>query len=90
MSIADEKTISVTTFRRSGEGVATPVWVNQVSDGRIGFWTSAGSGNIIANGLGSAARRWNVNLLRAEYHHGSGNTKDELRNDEPRPVDAIL
>ena len=44
MSIADEKTIALTTFRRSGEGVVTPVWVNPVSDGRIGFWTAMGSG----------------------------------------------
>ena len=44
MSIADEKTIALTTFRRSGEGVVTPVWVNRVSDGRIGFWTAMGSG----------------------------------------------
>ncbi|MGZ4452072.1 MAG: PPOX class F420-dependent oxidoreductase [Nocardioides sp.] len=44
MSIADEKTIALTTFRRTGEGVVTPVWVNQVSDGRIGFWTAMGSG----------------------------------------------
>jgi PPOX class probable F420-dependent enzyme len=44
MSISDEKTIALTTFRRSGEGVVTPVWVNPVSDGRIGFWTAMGSG----------------------------------------------
>lgn len=44
MSIADEKYIALTTYRRSGEPVTTPVWVNAVSDGRIGFWTSMGSG----------------------------------------------
>jgi PPOX class probable F420-dependent enzyme len=42
--IAGEKTIIVTTFRRNGEGVSTPVWINPVSDGRIGFWTAMGSG----------------------------------------------
>lgn len=44
MSIADEKYIALTTYRKSGEAVTTPVWVNAVSDGRIGFWTSMGSG----------------------------------------------
>lgn len=44
MSIADEKTIVLTTYRRNGEGVVSPVWVNQVSDGRLGFWTAMGSG----------------------------------------------
>lgn len=44
MTIADEKYIAFTTYRKSGESVTTPVWVNQVSDGRIGFWTAMGSG----------------------------------------------
>ena len=44
MSIADEKYIALTTYRKNGEAVTTPVWVNPVSDGRIGFWTSMGSG----------------------------------------------
>jgi uncharacterized protein len=44
MSIADEKCVSLVTFRRNGEGVPTAVWINQVSDGRVGFWTSDGSG----------------------------------------------
>lgn len=44
MDLANEKCIALTTFRKSGEAVTTPVWVNPVSDGRIGFWTSMGSG----------------------------------------------
>lgn len=44
MSLADEKYIALTTYRKNGEAVTTPVWVNPVSDGRIGFWTSMGSG----------------------------------------------
>lgn len=44
MSISDEKYIALTTYRKNGEGVTTPVWVNPVSDGRIGFWTAMGSG----------------------------------------------
>ena len=44
MSLGAEKTISVTTVRKSGEKVSTPVWVVPVDGGRIGFWTSSGSG----------------------------------------------
>ena len=44
MSLATEKTISVATFRRSGEKVATPVWVVPVDGDRVGFWTSSTSG----------------------------------------------
>lgn len=44
MTIANEKYIALTTYRKSGEAVTTPVWINPVSDGRIGFWTSMGSG----------------------------------------------
>lgn len=38
------KYLAFTTYRRTGEPVTSPVWVVPVSDGRIGFWTSAGSG----------------------------------------------
>lgn len=44
MALGNEKTILVTTFRRSGESVPTPVWVTGLNDGRIGFWTSSTSG----------------------------------------------
>jgi PPOX class probable F420-dependent enzyme len=44
MALADEKYISFTTFRKSGQPVSTPVWLVPVSDGRIGFWTAMGTG----------------------------------------------
>lgn len=47
MSLAEEKCIALTTYRKNGEPVTTPVWVNPVSDGRIGFWTSMGSGKTL-------------------------------------------
>jgi len=34
----------LTTFRKSGAGVAMPVWTVPVSDGRVGMWTGAGTG----------------------------------------------
>ena len=44
MSLGDEKYILLTTFRRDGTAVATPVWAVPLDDGRVGFWTSSGSG----------------------------------------------
>jgi uncharacterized protein len=34
----------LTTFRRSGVGVSTPVWLVDIGDGEVGFWTSSESG----------------------------------------------
>jgi len=34
----------LTTFRRDGTGVATPVWVVGLDGEAVGFWTSSGSG----------------------------------------------
>lgn len=44
MALSDEKYLLFTTFRRNGEPVATPVWVVPLDAGRLGFWTSSGSG----------------------------------------------
>ncbi len=44
MSIADEKYVAFTTFRRTGEGVSTPVWIAPMDGGRAGFTTGANSG----------------------------------------------
>ncbi len=44
MSLADEKYIALTTFKRDGTPVTTPVWAAPVDDGRIGFYTSSTSG----------------------------------------------
>jgi hypothetical protein len=44
VALTDEKYMLFTTFRRDGRPVATPVWVVDLGDGRIGFWTSSGSG----------------------------------------------
>src|SRR4051812_6525553 len=44
MALADEKYLLLTTFKRDGKAVATPVWAVGLDDGKIGFWTSSGSG----------------------------------------------
>lgn len=44
MALLDEKYVLLTTFRRDGTPVATPVWVAPLSESSFGFWTSSGSG----------------------------------------------
>ncbi len=44
MELADEKYLLLTTYKRSGDAVATPVWAVALDSGKIGFWTSSGSG----------------------------------------------
>lgn len=44
MSLGNEKYLLLTTFRRNGTPVPTPVWAVPLDDGTIGFWTSSGSG----------------------------------------------
>lgn len=44
MGLSDEKYLLLTTFRRNGTPVASPVWAVPLEGERIGFWTSSGSG----------------------------------------------
>ena len=44
VALGDEKYILLTTFRRDGTPVSTPVWAVSLDDGAVGFWTSSGSG----------------------------------------------
>ena len=44
MSLGDEKYLALTTFKRDGTPVTTAVWAAPIDDGKIGFWTSSGSG----------------------------------------------
>ena len=54
MDLADEKYLLLTTFKRDGNPVATPVWTARLDDGSMGFWTSSGSGK--AKRLGHTPR----------------------------------
>jgi len=44
MSLADEKYILLTTTKRDGTDVSSPVWCVGLDDGKVGFYTSSGSG----------------------------------------------
>jgi uncharacterized protein len=44
MALQDERYMLLTTFRRDGTPVATPVWVTPYDEHSVAFWTSSGSG----------------------------------------------
>ena len=44
MSLADQKYIAVTTYKKDGTAVTTPTWVVALDDGKVGFYTSSASG----------------------------------------------
>jgi uncharacterized protein len=44
MSLGDEKYLALTTFKRDGTPVTTPVWAAPMDGETVGFWTSSGSG----------------------------------------------
>ncbi|MFM2078178.1 MAG: hypothetical protein RJA49_2068 [Actinomycetota bacterium] len=46
MAITDETYVLLTTFRKSGEGVGTPVWIVALPGGACGFTTEATSGKV--------------------------------------------
>lgn len=46
MALSDEKYLLLTTFKKDGTGVPTPVWIVGLDDGIMGFWTSSGSGKV--------------------------------------------
>lgn len=43
MSIATEKYVALTTYRRNGESSSAPVWIADLGDGTVGFTTSSTS-----------------------------------------------
>jgi len=44
--IAAHRYMAITTFRRNGEAVVTPVWVADLGDETVGFTTAASSGKV--------------------------------------------
>jgi PPOX class probable F420-dependent enzyme len=44
VTLSQEKYILLTTYRRDGTPVSTPVWVVPLDGGKLGLWTSSGSG----------------------------------------------
>ena len=92
MAITDETYVLLTTFRKSGEGVGTAVWIAALADGSCGFTTEASSGKVkrIRNNpavtLQACDMRGNVKPGSAVVHA----TAEVLMGDDAKPIrDAI-
>ncbi len=46
MTIADQRYVLLTTFRKDGSPVRTPVWIAPLSDNEVCFTTSGGAGKV--------------------------------------------
>ena len=46
MAISDEKYVLLTTFRKSGDAVSSPVWIASLADGGAGFTTDLDVGKV--------------------------------------------
>ena len=46
MAIADEKYVLITTYRKNGDAVSSPVWIAPLPDGTAGFTTEDDSGKV--------------------------------------------
>lgn len=75
MALSDEKYMLLTTFRRSGEPVSTPVWVVGLDGSEVAFWTSSGSGK--------AKRLAHTPRVTVQPCNARGRVKDDTE-----PIDA--
>lgn len=79
MSLGDEKYILLTTYKRDGTAVPTPVWATPLDGDSFGFWTSSGSGK--------AKRLAHTERVLAQPCDARGNVKDGT---EPTEATARL
>ncbi|MBL8931803.1 MAG: pyridoxamine 5'-phosphate oxidase family protein [Kineosporiaceae bacterium] len=79
MPLRDEKYLRFTTTRRDGTEVSTPVWLADLGDGRIGFYTSSTSGK--------AKRLRHTPRAVVQACDMRGNPKPDSR---PAEVDVVL
>ncbi|MDJ0769838.1 MAG: PPOX class F420-dependent oxidoreductase [Ilumatobacter sp.] len=68
MALQDEKYMLLTTYRKNGTPVPTPVWVADLGDGKVGFYTSSGSGK--------AKRLAHTAKVTVQPSDARGNVKD--------------
>jgi PPOX class probable F420-dependent enzyme len=73
MGLADEKYLLLTTFRKTGKAVPTPVWVAELADGKMGHYTSSGSGK--------AKRLAHTSRVTVQPCNARGNVKEGTEPD---------
>ena len=92
MAIADEKYVLLTTYRKNGDAVATPVWIAALGDGSAGFTTEDTSGKVkrIRNNASVTVQPCS---MRGKVVPGStvvDATAEVLLGDDARPIRAAI
>ena len=70
VAITDEKYVLLTTFRKNGDAVPSPVWIVALPDGTAGFTTEATSGKVKRIGNNSSVTLQPCSM-RGTVHPGS-------------------
>jgi len=79
MSIANERYVALTTYRKNGESSSTPVWIADLGDGTLGFITPGKS--LKARRIGNDPR------IRLQACDAQGRVKD---GSEPIDGTAVI
>jgi uncharacterized protein len=92
VAITDEKYVLLTTFRRNGDPVATPIWIVGLPDGAGGFVTEVASGKVkrIRNNPSVTLQACS---MRGKVEPGSAvvrATAEVLLEADARPVEAAV
>jgi uncharacterized protein len=92
MTIADSKYVSLTTFRRNGEPVHTPVWIAPLADGSAGFTTEVTSGKVkrIRNNPSVVLRPCTMRGVVAEGAEEIAATASVLLGDEAQSIERAI
>ena len=92
MAISDEKYVLLTTFRKNGDAVATPVWIVGLADGTAGFTTEATSGKVKRIGNNPSVTLQPCSM-RGTPHPGAAvvdATAEVLLDADARPIAAAI
>jgi len=92
VAITDEKYVLLTTFRKNGDAVPTPVWIVGLPDGSAGFGTEATSGKVKRIGNNPSVTLQPCSM-RGTVHPGSAVVKataEVLLDADARPIKAAV
>lgn len=92
MAITDEKYVLLTTFRKNGDAVPTPIWMVGLPDGSAGFTTEATSGKVKRIGNNPSVTLQPCSM-RGAIQPGSAvvnATAEVLLDADARPIKAAI
>ena len=92
MGIESEKYASLTTFKRDGTGVATPIWVAALGDGRLGIVTAESAWKVkrVRNDPRVTLQPCNQRGVVTEGTEPVSGTAEVVTGPEAEPVRAVI